>query len=430
MHRSRPVGWVGIRRRFGRRRALLAIVGASAAMVLLSPSVQAATPGWAGETIISSTATGDGWEPAIAADPSAPYVYTGWMQYVGTKSIIWIRVSADGGATWGTAHALTPSNQSQFDIVLATTSAGAVYATYMQGNHVQFTRSTNHGSTWSSPIQVSGGTWADKPWLAASGSGTDAYITWTTRGNLFAVSSHTAGASWSSPLQVTNESNVYYYSNGGTVLPNGTAEMVGSEYPENGNNTKNTGPVPIVAFRTTNGGTSWTRTVVDTLNTGARFATSSVTTIASDANGTLVLVYSGSLAVGANGKVYIRRSTDSGATWGARTELTTSAGGADATSVAAAGRGNGLFTVTWMDARTGAWNVWQRGSIDGGQTWAADAKASDATSGATYKTANGFGFPYGDYDTVAFNSAGKTVAVMGEGDTSQLHGDIWVNRQT
>lgn len=38
--------------------------------------------------------------------------------------------------------------------------------------------------------------------------------------------------------------------------------------------------------------------------------------------------------------------------------------------------------------------------------------------------------PYGDYDMVALNSANKTVAVSGEGDSSQITGDIWVNRQT
>jgi hypothetical protein len=351
------------------------------------------------------------------------------MQYAGNKVYIAFRVSTDGGSTWGSVRQLTPSNQGQYDITLAATSTGAVYATYMQGNHIVFRKSTDHGATFAAPIQVSGGTWADKPWLAASANGNDAYITWTTRGNLYAVASHDAGATWSAPLQVTNESNIYYFSNGGTVLPNGTAVMVASEYPENGNNTKRTGPIPIVAFRTTNGGTSWTRTVADTLNTGVTYATSSVTTVASDANGTLILLYSGSLTVGGPGHVYVRRSTDSGATWGARTEMTTSAGGADATSVAGAGKGSGQFTITWMDARGGGWNVWQRGSTDGGVTWTADAKVSDATTGAPYKTAAGFGLPYGDYDTVAINSAGKTVAIMGEGDTSQFHGDIWVNRE-
>jgi hypothetical protein len=408
---------------------LLVATAAMSTLMLFTSSANAATAGWMGETKLSSPTTGDGWEPAIAADPTAPYVYAGWMQYAANKVYIAVRVSADGGSTWGAVTRLFTSNQGQYDISLATTSSGAVYATYMQGNHIEFQKSTNHGATWTAPLQVSGGTWADKPWEATSANGNDVYITWTTRGDLYAVNSHNAGASFSTPLQVTAETGQYYYSNGGTVLPNGTAVMVGSEYPEGGNSTRLTGPVPIVVFRTTNGGTSWTRTVVDTLNTGASYATSSVTTVASDANGTLVLVYSGSLTVGANGHVYVRRSTDSGATWSARTEMTTSAGGADATATAAAGKGSGQFTLTWMDARGGGWNVWQRGSTDGGLTWSADAKVSDATSGATYKTAAGFGLEYGDYDTVAINSAGKTVAVMGEGDAGQIHGDIWVNRQ-
>jgi hypothetical protein len=164
----------------------------------------AASPGWLGETKLSNPATGDGWEPAIAADPSAPYVYAGWMQYAGNKIYIAIRVSADGGTTWGAVKKLATSNQGQYDIVLATTSSGAVYATYMQGNHIEFTKSTDHGATFTAPVQVSGGTWADKPWIATSASGSDVYITWTTRGNLYASSSHTAGSTWSTPLQVTN----------------------------------------------------------------------------------------------------------------------------------------------------------------------------------------------------------------------------------
>jgi len=411
-------------------RVFVASLGALLALTFFPATSQAAPVTWNSEAIISAPASGNGWEPAIAADPSAPYVYAAWMQYSGAKIYIALRVSADGGTTWGPSKRLVQSNQGQYDIVLATTSNGAVYATYMQGNHIQFIKSTNHGSTWSSPIQVSGGTWADKPWIATSATGADVYITWTTRGNLFAVSSHNSGSTWSGPLQVTNETGHYYYSNGGAVLPNGNAVMVGSEYPESGNATGATGAVPIVEFRTTNGGTSWSRTVVDTLNTGASYATSSVTTVAADANGTLALVYSGSNVVGANGHVYVRRSTDSGLSWGPATEITNSAGGADATSVAAAGTGNGQFTVTWMDARTGAWNVWQRGSTDGGLTWSADTKVSNGVAGAPYKTSAGFGLPYGDYDAVAINSTGKTVAIMGEGDATQTNGDIWVNRQS
>ncbi len=391
--------------------------------------VRAATVGWYGEQLASSPTLGEGWEPAIAADPSAPYVYGAWMQYVGSKIQIYIRTSTDGGTSFGPAKSICSScgtGTGQYDIVMATAASGALYATYMQSNKISFTKSLDHAATWTTPITVSGSSWSDKPWIASSPDGHHIYISWTSRGNAYAVASHNDGTSFSAPLKLTNESGIYYYSNGATVLNNGTAMFVASEYPESGNNTKLTGPIPIVAFRTSNGGTSWTRTVVDTLNTGATYATGSVTTVASDGNN-FVLVYSGALTVGGNGKVYTRRSTDSGATWSARAEMTNSAGGADATSVAAAGK-PGLFAITWMDKRGGAWNVWERESADG-LAWTADAKVSDASSGATYKTAAGFGLPYGDYDMVAINNLGKAVAIMGEGDSTQTHGDIWVNRK-
>jgi hypothetical protein len=413
-----------------RRAAALSLTLVMLALVTGATGVHAATSGWLGESIISSPAAGDGWEPAVAADPTSPYVYAAWMQYSGPSITIATRTSADGGSTWGAVAPLCAAcGKGEYDVTLATAGTGAVYATFMQGNHIEFTKSTNHAASWTVPQQVSGGTWADKPWMTTSANGVDIYIMWATRGNVYAVSSHNSGGSFSAPAQITNEQYIYYYPNGGTVLPNGTVVMAASEYPEKGNNTKNTGPVNIVAFRSTDGGASWQRTVADVLNTGATFATSSVTTVASDASGNLVLLYSGSTSVGANGKVYVRRSTDSGATWGAATEMTTSAGGADATSVAAAGKAAGQFVITWMDNRGGGWNVWERQSTNGGSTWTADAKVSDASSGAAYKTAAGFGFPYGDYDAVAINSAGKAVAVMGEGDSSQIHGDIWTNRQ-
>ena len=52
------------------------------------------------------------------------------------------------------------------------------------------------------------------------------------------------------------------------------------------------------------------------------------------------------------------------------------------------------------------------------------------TSGAPYKTANGFLEPYGDYGETAITSAGKTIATWGEGNSYTGPGGVWVNRQT
>jgi hypothetical protein len=89
------------------------------------------------------------------------------------------------------------------------------------------------------------------------------------------------------------------------------------------------------------------------------------------------------------------------------------------------------FRIAYMDNSTSAWNVWYRASTDGGQTWSASLRISDATSGTPYKTANGFASYYGDYDAIAITSAGKSVTVSGQGQSfSNGPGSIWFNRQT
>ena len=220
---------------------------------------------------------------------------------------------------------------------------------------------------------------------------------------------------------------MYRYPNGLAVLPNGTAILADSKYP--GGSAQSSGPVDIEVWRSTNNGGSWTRNVVDHVFTGSDFRTSSTTTIAADRGGTAVLEYSGATAVGGNGHVWVRRSTDGGATWGATTQLAN--GTVNASFPAVVGGAAGDFRLTWMDARGGAWNVYYRASTDGGQTWGAETDISDATTGATYKSAAGFTSGYGDYDGIAITNTGKAVTVAGEGvNFSSGPGAIWMNRQT
>jgi Neuraminidase (sialidase) len=162
--------------------------------------------------------------------------------------------------------------------------------------------------------------------------------------------------------------------------------------------------------------------------TGVDFRTSSTTTVAGDRGGTLVMEYPGATVAGGNGHVWMRRSTDGGIAWSAATELAN--GSANASFPAIAGGAAGDFRLTWMDARGGAWNVYYRSSTDGGQTWGAEAKISDATSGASYKSAAGFSSAYGDYDGIAIPNLGKSISVAGEGVSfSTGPGAIWLNRQ-
>ena len=111
--------------------------------------------------------------------------------------------------------------------------------------------------------------------------------------------------------------------------------------------------------------------------------------------------------------MYTRRSTDGGLTWSARTEVGNASANGSFPAIAAKAAGD--FRITYMDNSTGAWNVWYRASTDGGQTWSAPLRISDATSGTPYKTANGFTSYYGDYDAIAITNAGQERDGVGPG---------------
>ena len=146
--------------------------------------VAAAAVGWAGEVPVDTIS--DDWEPAIAADPNAPYVYTLVTRYAGKPCsgncptpYIALEISADNGATWTEGAPLCACKGSgQFDPIIEVVPAtSAVYAVYMNGYNIVFTKSTNHGASWSAPVKVYGNvSWNDKPVLAVSDNGVDVYV--------------------------------------------------------------------------------------------------------------------------------------------------------------------------------------------------------------------------------------------------------------
>jgi hypothetical protein len=102
---------------------------------------RATTPGWSGERAVS--ARSDDWEPAIAADPNAPWVYRLVTRHGGPKACgkcpdpaIILQVSRNGGATWD--HRQYPcrcrASDGTFDPQIEVVpSNGHVYAASMPG---------------------------------------------------------------------------------------------------------------------------------------------------------------------------------------------------------------------------------------------------------------------------------------------------------
>jgi len=412
-------------------------------------ALAAPAAGWSGEQVISPTA--DDWEPAIAADPNSAFVYLLTTRYTGPTACgnqcplpyIMLKVSSNGGATWGPDRYICTCKGvgAQADpIIEVVPNTGAVYSVFMNGFNVFFTKSTDHGTTWSTPVKTYGKvSWNDKPILATSDNGQDIYVSFNgpTGGDPYVAQSHDGGTTWTQTKVV--DSSRYFFAFDGDVLPNGNVVFSESSLDYSGPGGSLVGQSQIDVIRSTNQGASWTNNVVDTVELSPNCTAAGCpddyypghTAISADGSGNLVLLYDGATVSHGNDTVWSRRSTDGGATWSARQALSTAGEMGDFPAVES--RGSGDVRAWYMQTNGGnfdAWNVWYRSSTDGGQTWAAPVKISDVTSGVSYKTANGFLEPYGDYGEITITNTGKTIATWGEGNSYTGPGGTWVNRQT
>jgi len=408
-----------------------------------APATGAAHPGWTGEQLLGSNANDD-WEPAVAADPAKPYVYIVTTRYGGTKACstcpdpaLILKVSSDGGRTFGKDRFLCacPGVAGQNDPQIEVTRKGAIYAAWLNDYvpGVVFSKSNDHGLTWTHPITLKTPAIAfgDKPALAISPTGHDVYVAWNASDSYISVS-HDFGASFAPPVK-TNTDTRYWFAYSGGVAPNGTVTFAETNYTQ-----ASTGPVRVDAIRSTDGGLHWHTTLIDTVSQQPPCVSPGCplefygpsSPMAMDSTGRLVVMYQGAAVPSGPQRVYVRSSTNGGLTWSRRTDLDGGPLGTSAAFGGAAGTGTGDFRLWYQDDRNGAagWNTWYRSSKDGGKTWSAEVRLSNRSSGAPYKSAAGYGQPYGDYGEVAITNTGATIAVWGEGPSYTGPGGTWYDR--
>lgn len=402
-------------------------------------------PGWAGERLLNPA--GNDWEPAIATDPSRPFVYVLHNRYGGEPACrndcpdpaMILHVSRDGGRSWLRERYLCVCRgvRGQYDPLLEVASnTGDVYAAWMNNFQIHVSRSADRGRTWSTPVHVHPDVrWGDKPNMAVSPDGQDVYVQFNgpTAGDVHAAVSHDAGATWST-ARITNGDR-YYFDYSGAILPDGRIlfSQISFDYQSPGGTAAH--PIQIHVFASDDAGESWSEQLVDELAVGSECVSrgcyedyyDSGPVLAADDDGDLVIVYNGAAEPLGPRTVYARSSTDGGRTWSERVQV--SRAGVNAAYPAAVGEGDGGVRLWFMDQRGGRWNVRYRTSTDLGVSWSRPLRISDATSGTIYKNRRGFAEVYGDYGEIAITSEGKTVAVWGEGVSYFGPGGIWFNRE-
>ena len=418
------------------------IIGAVPAMALTHTN--AGLLGWSGEQVVSHRY--DDWEPAIAADPHAPYLYRLVTRFGDPACVrgcpdgaIVLQVSANDGATWGPSRYLCVCKGAPWQAdpqIVVVPNTGVVDAAFLNGYNVWFTQSLDHGKTWSKARSTVGAlTGTDKPVLTTNALGNDVYIDFNgpNGGDTYVTTSHDAGVSWRS-VKVTHGRR-YTYVFGGHVLADGTVVFSESSLHYRADRIHLGGVNNVIVVRSKDRGATWTHTRVATVQLGGYLCPSKGCTpdfydghvaLAADGGGRLLVVADGALTPGGTRSVFAWLSTDSGATWGRRVQLSKT--GVNGGFPAAVGTKDGQFRVWFADRRTGEWNTFYRTSSDGVH-WSHVVRLSDATSGASYKSKAGYQEFYGDYGEIDVTDTGKTVAIWGEGPSYRGPGGSWFDRQ-
>ena len=412
--------------------------------VVAATPTPAAAAGFDSERVWSGE---DDWEPAVAADPSSDYVYQLTTRYSGVKAckgcpfpVMIFRSSSDGGASWNPDQFLAVTKKAQNDPQIEVANDGAIYVLWLDSYNpgVKFTKSTDRGVTWSTPYQFTGKGkkpgWSDRPILAISQDGNDVYAAFNSSDS-YVASSHDSGETWSANVKTSDDTR-YWFHSAGAVAPDGTVYFATADYSQD-----YTGDTNIGIIKSTNGGASWQTVRVDTSREmadcswaeGCYFGFFGPSAgIAVDSTGRVVIAYNAGNSAGGAQRMYVRYSTDQGNTWSARQEV--SDPGANVNNgfpALAAGNSASDFRLIWQDDRNGtttSWNTWYRQSSNGGATWSAAVRLSDASSGAPYKTSAGYKFPYGDYLEIAVDGSGRNHFVWGEGDSYTGPGGTWYTR--
>lgn len=416
---------------------------------ILLPRHAGATPPTGGPSFTTQArlgfAAGDDWEPALATDRFG-HVYALYKHYdvtgqTGCSSCdlhLLLQVSGDRGATWSQPRAIDPEvvQGGQFDSQIAVdpVDGKTVWAAFLQNSKssIAVMKSTDFGQTWSGPTIVENLQRAtDKDILAVRGA--TIAVAYNATQKVYAAISHDGGQTWSNTL-ISDGSNQLGWSlgGGGAIDSQGNLYFTFDGYTQNG---QAKGPVNLWASVSHDGGATWQLNKVGVSgapypcdNCGYAFLGAAIS-MAIGSDDTAYILWNATVDQTdyAPERIYFAKSTDHGATFSIRQDVSLAPQGVEhAFPAITTGATAGDVRIGWTDTRvSGSWNVWYRFSTDGGATWSGEKRVSSYVPGYSYLTANGFGLPYGDYFEMDVDSANSTQIVWGESGSYAGPGNIW-----
>lgn len=330
--------------------------------------------------------------------------------------------SQNGGNSWSrsTSLALLQRNDVQADPWLVLDERGRLYYSYVEvsasgGSKVLVARSDDGGLTWENPVRVDTvQDFADKPSIASDNNGT-IYVAYTNLLTDIRISRSTdGGATWTAPVPVSD--------GGGNPIgvvvaarPDGHVAVLWQDALV-GN---------ILADASSDRGQGWHADVRvndvpgSALGSSANFPECCLPTLAANSKGNLFAVWpdhrTGDLDIMAS------RSDDGGTTWSRNIRVNDDPGTRWQSNPAVAVDGKDQVHLTWVDNRTGNYNVFYSTSGDG-RRWSKNERVTDA------ETPNAFRKGLRDYMGLIADSVGNVFSVWVDGRNGNL--DIFFARRT
>lgn len=423
--------------------ALIATIAVFSARIPQRQAQAAPAPSFTSQARLGYSA-GDDWEPALAAD-GAGHVYALYKHYdVSGETTcsacdrhLLLQVSANNGQTWSAPAPIDPEPVvgGQYDpqIAVDPVDGKTVWASYLENSKssIAVTHSSDYGQTWAAPTVVENlQRSTDKDELAVRGK--TIAIAFNAAQKTYAAVSRDGGQTWTTDEITSGDAQLgWSLSGGGAIDSQGRIFFAWDGYTQNGGAK---GPVNLFVTRSTDGGATWDTQVIGVSgapypcsNCGFAYLGAQMTVkVGSDDSVYLAWNSTTDQTDYAPERIFFARSTDHGATYSARQDVSLAPAGVEHSFPAlAVGATTGDVRIAWMDMRTGSWNVYYRASSDGGATWSPEAQVSSYVPGYSYLTSTGFALPYGDYMSMAVDARGRAQMIWGEGPSYAGPGNIW-----
>jgi hypothetical protein len=282
-----------------------------------------------------------------------------------------VRLTNNNAASWLSANSNAKVLASNGDTLYA------VWGDYRNGTNgeIYFKRSMDNGISWGADIQLTNNP-AESIDPCILVTGTVIHVAWSDDRNgnyeIYYKRSEDGGSTWGADTRLTNAlltSNSPAMAISGSIL-----HMVWYDERDDPSGNWKT---EIYYKRSTDAGLTWgpdIRLTNDAAYSGfpGVFLTGS----------TVLVVWEDERD--GNGEIYFKRSTDEGLTWGSDTRLTNDPANSWDPCIAV---NDSVVHLVWMDDRDGSgYEVYYNRSMDGGLTWAADTRLTNALAPSEYPT--------------------------------------------